>query len=216
MKTHLNIEAGKRVRGECKLSAPKRKDGTLVLRMTLTSIIEDDALEDTVFAGPLRNEHDHLVKVRKTVDAEVVGRDVKATMRATLCAVTVEPVFDGAPGDRVVDGIDGVIRTLRVTGGERHTKQVAVIDLLGTSKQLGGMLDVHGCEVLVRVRSKQPGLFTVEEEADDDLPDEPVGGVQVTMDAVNVSGQPLVEGQLVTPDQVKPRARRKTTEASDA
>lgn len=213
MKTHLNIDAGKRVRGECKFAAPKRKEGRLCLRMSLTSFVEDDALADTVFAGPLQADHDRLTVVRKSPDSKIRVRTAFVKLAGDIGSVVIEPVFDGKPGDRVADGIEGAVMSLKVTGDNRQTRQVAVIDLFGTSAELGKLLDVHGCEVLVRVKPSQAGLFDAgaADEEDEDLPDEPVGGEQLALaeGAAAPAEEPAVDNGL---GRKGPGRRRKTTD----
>lgn len=211
MKTHLNIDAGKRVTGDCKLSAVKRKEGRLSLRMSLTTIVEDDALADTVFAGPLQADHDRLTVVRKSADSKVRERTAFVKLAGDIGKVIVEPVFDGAPGARVADGIDGALMSVKVTGGPRHTKQVAVVDLFGTSEQLGKLLDVQDCVVRVRVKVAQAGLFDAgaADEDDEDLPDEPVGGEQLALAEGAAPEEPAVDNAL---GRKGPGRRRKTTD----
>jgi hypothetical protein len=215
VKKHLTIENGKRVTGMCRLSAVKRKDGQLIQRMTLTSVINDDHLGDTVLAGPLQAEHDRMITIRKGENQRVKALDVVATMPGELGRVHVWPLFDGAPGERYTPeaGLEGCIVKIRGTAGSKHAKQVAIVDVRGTADELGSLLDAQECEVMLRVQRVQGDLFDGEKDDDEDLPEEPDEG-QLELGHLPADEQESARANL-EPAEEKPARKKKSTGTVD-
>lgn len=180
------IDLGKRITGDCKVSAPKRKDGKLFLRLTVTSFIEDDDIGGSQLAMPLRPVQDQLIKVRKGAsDNTVTGYDTTATLNARVGKVFVWGFDDGHLGEPIgakdadgkPKGVDGALVKVRATAGKRHTKQVAVVDVWGGAAELGPFIECAGIDVALRVkRVPQAGELPLGEDAtddeDEDLPEE--------------------------------------------
>lgn len=198
----LRIEASRTVIGEMRLGAPRMKDGSLVLPGTLTTIIEDDVLDDVKFSDPIAVAADAAVKVRKGAgDNAVVGTDMRADLRPFEAEVWVRPVRDGRPvdSDEFEVRCPATLKSVRLSAGKRHTKQVAVIRFmpaLAEPETIGKLvaIGVSG-DVAVKVR-RAPGAQTAlpfgeledppEEAEGEQLPLEPGEDVEVPDDELEV------------------------------
>jgi hypothetical protein len=179
----LTIEKLKPIRGEMKVHAPRRKDGTIHLRTTVVTIIEDGDLGGAVFSTPLQSVADDLSMVRSGAkDNRVTGFDATAELSGIEYTGTLWFYVGEQLGEPAIQDQPVFLRKVRAKAGSRHVKQVAVLDWLGTGEELGAVLDLHECTVRVKL-SKKAGTQVALPFGEDDSPDddEP-GGEQLPLE----------------------------------